>query len=110
MFGINQNPIKTSTGAYLGGISMRDTIPDSESGFSFMDISEEFRSSEFSLIGGTGYQWENRVFLGFRFSSAMSRMYEVSDDRLRAGADLFLDKPVVHLRNYYLTIMGGYEF
>ncbi len=80
----------------------------SRGGTRYEDIASEFKTFELGLLAGVGLTILRNLELGFRYSFALTRIYENDDFALPPPGSIF-EKEVEFLRNYHLTLLIAYQ-
>lgn len=73
-------------------------------------LENDLRENEISLLLGVGYQFTRHIGARFRYSFALTRVYNTDGLSEDAALQIEQERGLMQLRNYYISLAAYYRF
>ena len=81
-----------------------------QDGLILSGLENDLQENELSLLLGIGYQFTEHIGARFRYSFALTRVYNTADLSEEAALQIEQERGVMQLRNYYISLAAFYRF
>lgn len=81
-----------------------------QDGLIISGLENDLRDNEISLLLGIGYQFTEHIGARFRYSFALTRVYNTDGLTEEAALQIEQERGLVLLRNYYISLAAFYRF
>ncbi len=89
---------------------IEEKIIPSVSQYSYIPFQDNFKKNELSILAGFGYEIKKKVGIGFRYTYGVTKFLVQSAPAVQDDIVTSNDKPVLFLRNYFVSVYVAYHF